>query len=100
MNMRRIPASEPSHDGFTSTNLRTDIRQQASLWREFILWLLLTAFFLMLLADAAYATDRQSSAHTRAADAGVPTYNIDAICRGAASIAHVLETTAPDNAQN
>ncbi len=30
----------------------------------------------------------------------MPTYNIDAICRGAASIAHVLETTAPDNAQN
>ena len=33
-------------------------------------------------------------------EAGVPTYNIDAICRGAASIAHVLETTAPVNAQN
>jgi hypothetical protein len=30
----------------------------------------------------------------------VPTYNIDAICRGAASIARLLETTAPDNAQN
>jgi hypothetical protein len=100
MNTRRIPAYEASNDGFTSTNLRADIRQQAGQRRELILWLLLAAFVLMLLADAAYAADRRSSARTRSADAGVPTYNVDAICRGAASIAHLLETTAPDNAQN
>jgi len=68
--------------------------------REFILWLLLTGFLLMLLADAAYATEQRSAARTRSTDAGVPTYNIDAICRGAASMAHLLETNAPDNAQN
>jgi hypothetical protein len=100
MNTRRIPVYEPSNDGFTNTNLRTDIRQQAGPWREFILWLLLTAFLLMLLADAAYAADRRSAARTRSPDAGVPTYNVEAICRGAASIARLLETTAPDNAQN
>ena len=85
MNTRRIPASEPNNDGFTSTNLRLDLRQQAGPWREFILWLLLTAFLLMLLADAAYAAEQRTSPRTRSADAGVPTYNIDAICRGAAS---------------
>jgi hypothetical protein len=100
MNARRIPAYEPSKDGFTSTHLRTDIRQQTGPWREFILWLLLAAFLLMLCADAAYAADRHSSVRTRSPDAGVPTYNIEAICRGAASIARLLETTAPDNAQN
>ena len=43
----------------------------------------------------------QSKSHPiRSADAGVPTYNIDAICRGAGSIARLLETNAPDNAQN
>jgi hypothetical protein len=100
MNMRRIPVYEPSKDGFTSTHLRTDIRQQAGPWREFVLWLLLASFLLMLCADAAYAADRHSSARTQSPDAGVPTYNIEAICRGAASIARLLETTAPDNAQN
>jgi hypothetical protein len=100
MNTRRIPVYEPSKDAFTSTHLRTDIRQHAGPWREFILWLLLAAFLLMLCADAAYAADRRYSARTRSPDAGVPTYNIEAICRGAASIARLLETTAPDNAQN
>jgi hypothetical protein len=97
MNTQHIPVCEPSNDGFTRTHLRTDIRQYAGPWREFILWLLLAAFLLMLCADAAYAADRRSSARTRSPDAGVPTYNIDAICRGAASIARLLETTAPDN---
>jgi hypothetical protein len=100
MNTRHIPAYEPNNDGFTSANLRTDIRQQAGPWREFILWLLLAAFLLMLFADAAYASDRRSSARIRSPDAGVPTYNIEAICREAGSIARLLETTAPDNAQN
>jgi hypothetical protein len=93
---RRIPTYQLN----TSTNLHMDARQYAGPWRELILWLLLAALLLMLLVDAAYATDRRSSTHTRSVEAGVPTYNIDAICRGAASIAHVLETTAPDNAQN
>jgi len=96
----RIPTYEPNNDSFTSTNLRKGIRQQAGPWREFVLWLLLTGFLLMLLADAAYATEQRSAARTRSTDAGVPTYNIDAICRGAASMAHLLETNAPDNAQN
>jgi hypothetical protein len=100
MNTQRIPAYEASNDGFTSTHLRTDIRQHTGPWRELILWLLLAAFLLMLCADAAYAADRRSLARTRSPEAGVPTYNIDAICRGAASIARLLETTAPDNAQN
>ena len=96
----RIPTYEPNNDGFTSTNLRMGLRQQAGPWREFILWLLLVAFLVMLLADGAYAANRRSSARTDSADAGVPTYNIDAICRGASSMARLLETTAPDNAQN
>jgi hypothetical protein len=100
MTMRRISTYQLNNDSLTSTNLHMDVRQYAGPWRELILWLLLAAFLLMLFADAAYASDRRSSPHTRSADAGVPTYNIDAICRGAASIAHVLETTAPDNAQN
>ena len=98
MHTRRISASEPSNDRFTSANLRTDIRPEAGPWREFTLWLLLAAFLLMLLADAACAAEQRTSGRTRSAD--VPTYNIDAICRGAASIARLLETSAPDNAQN
>jgi hypothetical protein len=100
MNTRSIPTYEPNNDGFTSRNLRKAVRQQAGPWREFILWLLLVAFLVMLLADGAYAANRRSSARTGSADAGVPTYNIDAICRGASSMARLLETTAPDNAQN
>jgi hypothetical protein len=84
----------------TRTNLRLNVRRYAGPWRELILSLLLAALLFMLLADAAYATDRRSSPHRQSVDAGLPTYNIEAICRGAASIAHVLETTAPDNAQN
>jgi hypothetical protein len=100
MNTRRIPAYGPGDHAVTNSNLRTDIRQQTGPWREFILWPLLIAFLLMLLADAAYAMDRRNSARARSPNAGVPTYNIEAICRGAASISRLLETTAPDNAQN
>ena len=100
MNTRRIPAYEPSNDGFTSTNLRTDIRQQdRSVARAYPL-AAACGISPDAMADAAYAADRRSSPRTRSPDAGVPTYNIDAICRGAASIARLLETTAPDNAQN
>jgi hypothetical protein len=100
MTTRRIPTYQPNNNSLTRTDLHMDVRRYAGPWRELMLWLLLAALLLMLLGDAAYATDRRSSTHTRSVDAGVPTYNIDAICRGAASIAHVLETTAPDNAQN
>jgi hypothetical protein len=100
MSTRRIPTYEQGNDGFTSINVRLGLRQQAGPWREFILWLLLAAFLLMLFADAAYAAGRRNLAHTRSADAGLPTYNIEAICRGAASIVRLLETTAPDNAKN
>ncbi len=102
MTMRRISSYQLNNDRLTSANLHMNVRQHAGLGplRELIIWLLLAAFLLMLLADAAYASDRRSPTHPRSVEAGVPTYNIDAICRGAASIAHVLETTAPDNAQN
>ena len=102
MTMRRISTFQLNNDSLTSTNLRMHVRQQAGPGplRELILWLLLAALLFMLLADAAYAADRRSSIHPRSVEAGVPSYNIDAICRGAASISHVLETTAPDNAQN
>jgi hypothetical protein len=102
MTMRRISTFQLNNDSLTSTNLRMHVRQQADPGplRELILWLLLAALLFMLLADAAYAADRRSSIHPRSVEAGVPSYNIDAICRGAASISHVLETTAPDNAQN
>lgn len=100
MNARHVPTYQLDDDSLTSTNPRRDARQYAGPGRELILWLLLAALLFMLLADAAYAANRRSSTHTRSVDAGVPTYNIDAICRGAASIAHVLEATAPDNAQN
>ncbi|MBV8509108.1 MAG: hypothetical protein JO289_02990 [Xanthobacteraceae bacterium] len=100
MNARRITTYQLDHDSLTTTNPRRDARQYSGPRRELILWFLLAALLFMLLADAAYAANRGSSTHTRSVDAGVPTYNIDAICRGAASIAHVLETTAPDNAQN
>lgn len=102
MTIRRISPYQLNNDSLTGANLHMDVRQHAGPGplRELILWLLLAAFVLMLLADAAYAADRRSSTHPRSVEAGVPTYNIDAICRGAASIAHVLETTAPDNAQN
>ena len=100
MNARRITTYQLDHGSLTTTNARRDARQYSGPRRELILWFLLAALLFMLLADAAYAANRGSSTHTRSVDAGVPTYNIDAICRGAASIAHVLETTAPDNAQN
>ena len=100
MNARHVPTYQLDNDSLTNTNLRGNARQYAGPGRELILWLLLAAFLFMLLADAAYAANRRTSTHTRSVDAGVPTYNIDAICGGAASIAHVLETTAPDNAQN
>jgi hypothetical protein len=100
MNSQRIPAYEPSNDGFASTNLRKHTAHATGPWREIILWLRLAGFILILLTDAVYAAERGTSARTRFADAGVPIYNIEAICREAASLAHLLETTAPDNAQN
>ena len=95
-----IPAYAPSNDGFASINLRTDPAQGAGLLRETVLRVLLAALLLILLPDIARAAERGTAPRVPAADAGVPTYSIDAICRDAASVAHLLETTAPDNAQN
>jgi hypothetical protein len=106
MNTRRISVNEPGHGnetgngGFANTKLYSGIRRQSNSRRELVLWLLLAVFLLAIFADAAYAADRRGSAHARSPDAGVPTYNIEAICRGAESISRILETTAPDNAQN
>jgi hypothetical protein len=98
MSTQRISANASGNDRSASINLHKHATQSAGLWGEITLWLLLAAFLLMLLADAAYAAERGTSIRIRSANAGVPTYNIEAICRGTA--AHVLETTVPDNAQN
>jgi hypothetical protein len=100
MTTRRIPTYQLNRASLTSTNLHMDVRRYAGPWRELILWLLLAAFLLMLFADAAYATERRTPTRLPSRDPGVPNYNIEAICRGAGSLAHLLETAAPDNAQN
>ncbi len=100
MSTQRISANASNNGGFANTNAGGQATQGCGPWREIILWLLLAGFLLMLLADAANAAERGRSARTGSADAGVPTYNIEAACHAAAAIAHVLETTAPDNAQN
>jgi hypothetical protein len=62
--------------------------------------LLLTTLLLILPADAAHAPSRGAAAPAGSLDGGAPKYNIETICRDAAAMAHLLETSAPDNAQN
>ncbi len=100
MSTHPLSTNASSNEAVGSAHTRRYPNRSSGAWRELALWVLLAAFPLMLLADAANAAERGTSAHTDSADAGVSTYDIEAACRQAAPIVHVLETTAPDNAQN
>jgi hypothetical protein len=100
MSSQRVSAQGPSNNGLARTDpYAAHTTQCTGSLREIALWLLLAAFLLMLLSDAAYAAERGTPGLTYSAEVGVPTYKIETVCRKAASV-RLLDTGAPDNAES
>src|SRR5262249_45698862 len=69
--------------------------------RRAILPELFALLFLTMSAGAPATAGRETPPRpARSSGAAVPTYNVEAECREAASVARLLETTAPLNAQS
>jgi hypothetical protein len=69
--------------------------------RQVVLPEVFALLLLIVSAGAADSAGREAISRAgRSSASGVPTYNVEAECREAASVARLLETTAPLNAQS
>ena len=83
-----------------SKQLRIGATRTGVVLRQAILPEVLAVLLLIASADAAYSAQGERASRARSPAAGVPTYNVEAECRDAASVARLLETTAPDNTRS